>query len=293
MSAEQNRLAVESRAYPLFRYDPDAGKTPEACFDLDGNPAPDEPWPSYTIRYREGGREKQMTLPMTFADFAVTEVRFRKHFRVAPPDTWNDSMVPLAEFLEIPEDERDELFPYLWSVDRKNHLSRLLVDHTMVESAEDRRDFWTMLRSLAGVGRPEISREEVEAEVRQQVVGQITSGLMRLAGGVDDPGAMVAAVTAAGAAEAPAAPQQDGDYLAPWIDTPQCTSCDECVNLNPRLFAYDTAKKAFIKDSDGGPFKDVVRAAERCTARVIHPGLPRDRSTRGIDKWIKRAERYN
>ena len=31
-----------------------------------------------------------MELPMTFADFAITEVRFRKHFRMAPPDTWND-----------------------------------------------------------------------------------------------------------------------------------------------------------------------------------------------------------
>ena len=40
MSAHQAKLAVESRAYPLFRYDPDAGKTPEECFDLEGNPAP-------------------------------------------------------------------------------------------------------------------------------------------------------------------------------------------------------------------------------------------------------------
>jgi pyruvate-ferredoxin/flavodoxin oxidoreductase len=39
MSAHQAKLAVESRAYPLFRYDPDAGKTAEECFDLEGNPA--------------------------------------------------------------------------------------------------------------------------------------------------------------------------------------------------------------------------------------------------------------
>ena len=85
MSAAQAKLAVESRAYPLFRYDPDAGKTPEECFDLEGNPQVDQDWPSYTIKYQEDGREKEMELPMTFADFAITEVRFRKHFRVAPP----------------------------------------------------------------------------------------------------------------------------------------------------------------------------------------------------------------
>ncbi len=27
---------------------------------------------------------------MTFADFALTEGRFRKHFKKAPPETWND-----------------------------------------------------------------------------------------------------------------------------------------------------------------------------------------------------------
>jgi len=36
-----------------------------------------------------------------------------------------------------------------------------------------------------------------------------------------------------------------------------------------------------------------VKAAERCTARVIHPGLPRKRTEKGIEKWIKRGEKYN
>jgi hypothetical protein len=38
---------------------------------------------------------------MTFADFAATEARFLKQFRKAPPETWNDAMVPVAEFLEL------------------------------------------------------------------------------------------------------------------------------------------------------------------------------------------------
>ena len=62
-------------------------------------------WPVYKLTYLEGQREKSMELPMTFADFAVTEIRFRKHFRVAPPDTWNENMVPIAEFLDLEEDD--------------------------------------------------------------------------------------------------------------------------------------------------------------------------------------------
>jgi pyruvate-ferredoxin/flavodoxin oxidoreductase len=292
MSAHQAKLAVESRAYPLFRYDPDAGKTPAECFDLEGNPAPGLDWPSYKLRYREGGREKEMEVPMTFADFAITEVRFRKHFRVAPPDTWNENMIPLAEFLDLPEDEREGRYPYLWSVDRKQQLTRLLVARPMVASCEDRRDFWTLLKALAGIDEPEISRETIAEEVRRDVVGRITTGLMQLAGGEGGPAAL------AGLAEAPAGaaepePSAAGDALAPWIDSVDCTACDECVDLNPQIFAYDENRKAFIRDPAAGPYRDLVKAAERCTAQVIHPGLPRDRSEKDIEKWIKRGEKYN
>jgi pyruvate-ferredoxin/flavodoxin oxidoreductase len=163
-SARQAKLAVESRAYPLFRYDPDAGKTPAECFDLRGNPALDRDWPSYVVKYRDGDVEKKMSLPMTFADFAITEGRFRKHFRVAPPETWNEGMVPLAEFLEMGREQREGRFPYVWSVNERRELGRLLVDRTMVASCEDRRDFWTLLRALAGTGRMPASREAIAAE---------------------------------------------------------------------------------------------------------------------------------
>ena len=81
--------------------------------------------------------------------------------------------------------------------------------------------------------------------------------------------------------------------MAPWIDTDDCTACDECMNLNPQIFAYNENKKAIIVDPRGGPYRDVVKAAERCTAQVIHPGLPRDRSAKDIDKWIARGEKFN
>jgi pyruvate-ferredoxin/flavodoxin oxidoreductase len=295
MGARQAKLAVESRAYPLFRYDPDAGRTAEECFDLEGNPAIDDDWPTYTLKYRQGGREREMVVPMTFADFAMTEVRFRKHFRVAPPDTWNESMVPLADFLALSDDEREDRYPFVWAVDRKQRLTRLLVDSIMVASCEERRDFWVMLRALAGLGREEVTREQIEEQVRQDVVGRILQGLMSLSGGSGEGLAALAqpgpapAGEQAGAATAAA----EGESLAPWIESAECTACDECTNLNPKMFAYDANKKAYIKDATAGPYSDLVKAAERCTARVIHPGLPRDRSTKDVDKWIRRAEKYN
>jgi pyruvate-ferredoxin/flavodoxin oxidoreductase len=302
MGAHQAKLAVESRAYPLFKYDPDKGSTPAECFDLSGNPAMEDVWPSYTLNYRDGARKESMQLPMTFADFALTEVRFRKHFRMAPPDTWNEKMVPLHEFLDMDEGDREGRFPYLWTVDRKDQLSRLLVDASMVTSCEDRREFWTMLRSLAGLDRKEQPVQEIEDRVRKDVVGRIAQGLAQFAVEAGQGGVSVGEVISAAAApaEAPQTPdtgqQQpaaDGEYMAPWLDTDECTTCDECIKINPAIFEYNDGQKAVITNPDGGPYSDLVKAAEKCTAEVIHPGLPRDRSASDIGKWIARGEKYN
>ena len=46
------------------------------------------------------------------------------------------------------------------------------------------------------------------------------------------------------------------------------------------------------KDPKGGPFKDIVRSAEKCTAGVIHPGTPANADEPGLEKLIKRAAKY-
>ena len=82
-------------------------------------------------------------------------------------------------------------------------------------------------------------------------------------------------------------------YVAPEIDTPNCCSCGECVSINPNIFEYDADGRAVIKDPQGGPYKDLVKAAEKCAAMVIKPGLPADRSDPEIEKWIQRGEKCN
>ena len=214
-------------------------------------------------------------------------------------------MVPLAEFIELPEDEREGRFPYVWSVDRRRRLMRLLVAEPMVRSCEDRRDFWNMLKAIARVGQETPSRENLEDEVRREISSRIAANIMKLAGGegvaaltdaalTDEAFADPADRTGQGKnADGNGAATSDGQYMAPWIDTEQCTSCDECVKLNSKIFEYNAQKKAYIKDAQGGPYQDLVKAAERCTARVIHPGLPKDRTAKNIDKWIARGQKYN
>jgi pyruvate-ferredoxin/flavodoxin oxidoreductase len=239
----------------------------------------------------EYGHEKSMEVAMTFADFALTEARFRKHFRKVPRSAWNDNMVPLVEFLEMDENDREGKFPFIWAVDLKQRLNRVLVAEKIVESCEERRDFWIMLRDISGYKIEEIQEENIEEKIRAEVVGKIARGLMKMAGG-DGPGIADMVMGESSDTVVQDAPT-NSEYMAPWLDTEECTSCDECTQLNPKIFAYNINKKAFIQNPDAGPYEDLVKAAEKCTAGVIHPGLPADRSAKDMDKWIKRGEKYN
>ncbi len=289
-AAQRSKMALESRAYPMLRFDPDAGATWEDCFDLDGNPDIDNDWPTYKLDYLdEEGNQQQMDLPLTFADFAVQEGRFRKHFRVAKPDTWNDNMVPLAELLQLDPDDREDQVPYIWAVDKKNHLIRVIVADEIVRSTEERLGFWHLLKGIAGLS-DKVDPEEIAAQVRSETAQKLASGLMSMLQG---DGTFTASPPVDPAAALAATPSGNGArFESAWIDQTECTTCDECTAINPKIFEYDDAKKAFVKDPRGGPFKDIVRAAEKCTGRCIHPGTPADPNEKGLEKLIKRAEKF-
>jgi pyruvate-ferredoxin/flavodoxin oxidoreductase len=293
MAELQSKLAVESRAYPLLKYDPDAGDTIAECIDLEGNPAMDDDWPSYSLSYlNDKGTEEKLEVPLTFADFAVTEGRFGKHFRKAPQDAWNDNMLPLSEFLHLDEDEREGRFPYIWTVDKKNHLTRVLVSQEIVLSCEERRAFWRMLKSAAGLD----GKVDVDALIQQakaDMAQKISLGLLSLAGGGG--GDLLGSLTAGNGGNGAtnnAASSASADYEPVWVETPECTACDECININPKIFAYNDEKKAYIVDPKGGPYKDIVKAAEKCTASCLHPGTPFNMTEKDVEKLIKRAEKY-
>ncbi|CAG0979705.1 partial pyruvate-ferredoxin/flavodoxin oxidoreductase, partial [Rhodocyclaceae bacterium] len=287
-SVDQSKLAVEGRAYPLFKFDPDAGITFSECVSLEGNPSMETDWPMYTRKYRDAdGSEKTIEVPMTFADFAATEARFGKQFKKAPPETWNDNMVLLAEFLELDKDDREGKFPFIWAVDQKNRLMRLLVTEELVRASEERRNFWRQLKDVASTGAGQAAdAEAIAAEVRAELLAKITASL-----GI---GAGDAAIPAAGAVAAAGAPAANADgYEAVWIETPECTACDECTTLAPKTFAYNDQKQAIVINPKGGKFADIVKAAEKCTAGCIHPGTPWNMAEPGVEKLMARAAKFN
>jgi ferredoxin len=103
------------------------------------------------------------------------------------------------------------------------------------------------------------------------------------------PGA-AGAVPTAPAAAAEATPEKLADE--PYIETARCTSCNECTQINDKMFGYDTNKQASIIDPDAGTYRQLVEAAESCQVSIIHPGKPRNPNEPGLDELKARAEPF-
>lgn len=74
VSCTQSMLAVESRAFPIYIYNPDAGPTLASRMSLQGNPSVKRDW------HRRKSKDGQEEI-VDFISFCRTEGRFSKHFK--------------------------------------------------------------------------------------------------------------------------------------------------------------------------------------------------------------------
>ena len=369
---EGAKLALESRAFPFLTYDPDGGDSIAECLSLDSNPSMEEIWPLYELTYTDDeGNEQTMELPVTVADWAATESRFKKHFKTVPQEKWSDDMVVFHEFVAMSEEEREGRTPFIHAAPDGGGLKRIQVSLEIVELAEERLLYWHQLKEMAGLEVPDWIRDDIGRQVESEfesklaearkefeakleelkatypriIARRLAEGLVKQGNGnrtvadllraaestpglepigadvggmqlgpsggnggskpAGDGGAQPekeeggvatmekpASVVEAAAAE-PEVEDDDELAIEPYIETARCTSCNECTNLNNRMFKYDENKQAYIADPKAGSFKEIVMAAERCPAEIIHPGTPLDKSEKDLDKWVKRAEPFN
>jgi ferredoxin len=194
-------------------------------------------------------------------------------------------------------------------VDGNEGLHRVIVDDKLVLAAQRCRDMWHSLQELGGIrnsyAERVLAREKQAWEVEKQREIEAVRREARPAAPVAAPSSASAPAAATAAALAPAptaAAQPAAQPSAPaveepksdeaHIETPRCTTCNECTLLNDRMFAYDENKQAYIKDINAGTYRQLVEAAESCQVSIIHPGKPRDPKEPGLDDLLKRAEPF-
>nr|VFK24081.1 MAG: Ferredoxin [Candidatus Kentron sp. MB]VFK30484.1 MAG: Ferredoxin [Candidatus Kentron sp. MB]VFK75270.1 MAG: Ferredoxin [Candidatus Kentron sp. MB] len=322
--------AVEGRAHPLFRYDPTLGGKWWIPLSLDGNPQPAFDWATYPFQYRtEDGAVTDIQMTFGFADYALLDPRWQRHFYPAPdniPDI--EEIIHIDQYLALERQQRNNRFPFIWAVyndprTRGTKLRRLIVSGTLILACLDRREFWRTLQAQAGVRNHHVEtavarlRAKAEdnakkeqalliaehqaelAKVRQEAGADTLRRLTDTLLSMDFTSAPVMSAPAT-APDAPSVsppipdtpirkqdrkpqqpeaaspePEPDPSPVAdePWIDTPLCTSCNECTDLNPKLFVYNDDKQAELGELTEGAQADLLQAAELCPAHCIYPGV--------------------
>jgi hypothetical protein len=296
--------ATDSRAFPTFAYDPSAGPDWASRFDLTDNPQLTTDWPVYRLDYEDEALQRQSEdITFTYADFAACDRRYSHYCRPSARTEWNEQMVPASECLKLSPDTNDGRQPYVLTVSPDDELRRTVIDEKIIEAARRCNDTWRRLQELAGINNSHairlLARERAAweaARARETPVLEETASVAT----ADEPTAEVAAPPAATETEPvqEALEPTDGAGVAAggdglWIETARCTTCNECTQINNRLFAYNEDMQAYVADPDGGTYREIVEAAESCQVSIIHPGKPRNPDEPNLEDLIARAELFN
>ena len=286
--------AMESRAFPAFVYDPSAGADWAARFSVAGNPQAEQDWPVHPLGYEDADHQRVAeSVAFTAADFLACDRRYAAHFARVPRAVWNGQMVAAADAIAHGLDAASGNVPCLLMVDADDRLQKVMADDCMIREAQRVGALWRSLRELGGIRNSHaealLTRErtawETEQRQREVATGPAVAAAPALAAAVTP-----AAALAPAAEPAVAEPERSPDE--PYIETARCSSCNECTQINDKMFAYNKDKQAYIADLSAGTYRQLVEAAESCQVSVIHPGKPRNPKEPGLDELLKRAELF-
>jgi hypothetical protein len=284
--------AMEARVFPAFSYDPSAGTTWAERFSVTDNPQPERDWPVQSLAYEN--REHQRVaedVDFTLVDFAALDERYAAHFAAVPVAQYNGHLAPVGAWLERGEAPSTDAVPYITMVDENDVLQRVVVDASVVEEARRCATVWRSLQELGGINNSHaqrlLARERVMWE--EQNLHAQPAAKPEAAAATAPPKPAVATAEAAATA-APVQEEKASDD--PYIETPRCTTCEECVQINNKMFMYDGNKQAYIANVAAGTYRQLVEAAESCQVSIIHPGKPLNPDEPGLAELLERAQAF-
>lgn len=261
MASEHSRLAVKSRVSPLFVHEPAHGEFSDR-FIIDGNPDVKKLWSSYKLSYHDAdGNAQLMDLPYTPADFAYSELRFKKHFQPLPENAENPTTV--ADYVEMDAAARETATPFIYTAGADGGLAKIQVSPSIVKLTEQCREHWTFLQYLAGQDLAEARKayadlekqlteaREAAAKSQEETIELIAKAMAEVAatGTTTTPlpflggfgGGASTAGGASGTAASDAAPADSGAPFRYDLEKiAQCTDCKTCYQEIPEYFEPST-----------------------------------------------------
>ncbi|MBL3527353.1 MAG: 4Fe-4S binding protein [gamma proteobacterium endosymbiont of Lamellibrachia anaximandri] len=150
---EQARLAVRSRAFPLFQYDPRGEGVFGSRLNLAGNPA------RGTLLHNSNDQQV-----ITLAHWALTEDRFASRFRPLADD--DAAPTALQDWLALDVASRAKKTPIISVLRNEESAEVCRVDPQLGQVVVEQLDAWRTLQELAGIVTPFTARVELAAEAR-------------------------------------------------------------------------------------------------------------------------------
>jgi hypothetical protein len=296
--------AMESRAFPAFSYDPSAGRDWASRFAIDDNPQVGRDWPLHEFAFEDAEHQRRSEeVELTLMDFVACDRRYARHFAPVAPAHWSEALAPVGNCLDGEGGTVPDQFPSLLMVDRDNTLQRVIVDASLIQEARRCRDAWRSLQELGGIhnshaekllARERQSREAARTDAAAATTSATPGDAEGSAKTMQTSMKAVAPASASVATAAAPSAESQAEHASgdPYIETARCSSCNECIQLNNKMFAYDANQQARIVDPDAGTYRELVEAAESCQVAVIHPGKPRNPAESGLEELVKRAEPF-
>ena len=138
---QQAELALNSRAFPLFRYNPAAEGVFGSRITLEGNPELNAPW----LTNEDG-------TPFTPVEWALSERRFAGRF--VPITSEDPAPTALDLWLDLEGDARQGKTPFIQLPQESGETQRIRVDAELAAEIAERAQTWRTLQELAGIETP-------------------------------------------------------------------------------------------------------------------------------------------
>lgn len=294
-----------SGAFPVYRYNPDLGESWAERFRLCAD-----------LRRQE----------VTAAHAAALFPGFRSHFRIVEEPLWNDEQIEIREYLAQWRSLPPKAIPFLAFSGAGGAPNRAILTRELAYLSRECAAAYRMLEEMAGIGNSFVERAvaQTRAEMEQRLAQRenelaarfrqegARNAVARIVAALTSPQAALDATRTSGRPGPPALGRSRSDepvspsaveQTAPveavsapvetpseaYIDSFLCTSCNDCMKVNPRAFQYDANKQAYLADPAAATYAELVRAAEACPAKCIHPGLPRPGDATATPEIMARA----
>ncbi len=159
-------LALQTRAFTSFRFDPDVASGYLASdIRIDANPDAGKDWVRTDLNYLEDEEEKTMLYTWTYADWLYAQKAWKKHFRIPAAE---EQILPMAEFLAMDAASRKGKIPVIYSINEEVQLEPYAADIRVVNATQNALRQWNSLREVAGALTPfpEKLQQQIEENVK-------------------------------------------------------------------------------------------------------------------------------